>query len=226
MIHSPLFEKLTNDPPKWWSALVSDKDIAIQIRKNNYIDAYFNGGNIIRKLSYGGKSFRGETHFKYIPIETEYGDYVPFVFENNTICFGKIEALKVGCFEKQSLSKIKSNIIKYYPNDSEKAIQYEFINNDPYFIDSEFEYSYKKGDKIKTIRIDLVRIDASIKKIVFVEVKTIGDRRLFNNEIVRQLRDYKEFITNYRVDLIAYYKKILAIKRNLKILPGCLEMIV
>jgi len=221
-IKNPLFERLALNPPKWWTAVIKDKDIIIQIRKDNYIDVYFNGGNIIRKLVFNGKSFKGETHYKYIPIKSNVRDYVPFLFENDFIEFGAIRPMRLDGFSRGSLKGMKENIAKYYPSDSEKAIQYTFIKNDPCFIDSEFEYTYKTDNKSKTIRIDLVRIDVLAKRIVFVEVKTIGDRRLFNNEIVSQLRDYKNFIATHKPDLLSYYKRVIAIKKMLKILPECI----
>jgi hypothetical protein len=66
-------------------------------------------------------------------------------------------------------------------------------------------------------------MDTLVKKIVFVEVKTMGDRRLFNNKIIKQIEDYKDFITHFKPELLQYYKKILKIKRNLGILPDCIK---
>lgn len=33
--NEPLFENLENNPPDWWKTLVNDKDIYIEIRKEN-----------------------------------------------------------------------------------------------------------------------------------------------------------------------------------------------
>jgi hypothetical protein len=215
-VQNPLFEKLSSsNSPKWWNVLVKDKDISIQIRKDNYIDVYYNGGNIIRKLTFDGKSFNGEIHSKYIPVESETREYTPFLFGDDSIEFDKARVMQLASFSKTALKRVKENISWHHPSDSEKAIQYAFIKNDPYFIDSEFEYKYAG----KKIRIDLVRLDIKLKKIVFVEVKTMGDRRLYNNEIVSQLKDYKEFITVHKTDLVGYYKKVLEIKRKLKLVP-------
>ena len=35
-----LFLKLEKNKPKWWNNLISNKDIYIDIRKDNYIDIY------------------------------------------------------------------------------------------------------------------------------------------------------------------------------------------
>lgn len=222
-IDNPLFERLVSNPPVWWRTLMEDPGISIQIRKDNSIDAYYNGGAIVTGLKFDGKKFKGSIHVKYVPLENSSGEYVPYVFGENTISFAGVKAMKLDGFCKETMKAIKANISKYYPADSEKGIQYNFVRKDPCFVDSEFEYSYNEDGVRKTVRIDLIRIDTAMRKIVFVEVKTVGDRRLYNNEIITQLKDYRNFVVRYREDLGSYYKKLLMIKMNLGILPECLK---
>lgn len=192
-------------------------DLSVQVRKENYVDVYFNGGNIIRRLSYKRGRFSGEIHCKYIPIQGEDGDYVKFSF-NNEVGFGRVNTLPLNNFSPNDLREIKENIKYHYPPESEKGIQYSFIKNDPFYLDSEFQY-YDSRQK-KSIRIDLVRVDPSRSQIVFVEVKTMGDKRLYTNEIVEQLSSYNKFISNYGNPLLSYYKNVFNIKRALGVLPS------
>lgn len=60
-----LFENLATNPPVWWETLVNDEDIYIEIRKDNYIDVYYNGGNIIKELRYKDGAYTGKIHYKY-----------------------------------------------------------------------------------------------------------------------------------------------------------------
>jgi len=214
---NPLFTHLTENPPAWWSALKNDAEVSIQIRKENYIDIYFNGGNIIRRLEYKNDIFSGEIHYEYIPITGKDGDYVKFNFENG-INFGQATPIPLNNFSQDAVAQIKSKIKQHYPRESEKGIQYTFIRKDPFYLDAEFQYS----DLIqnRSIRIDLVRVDPSRNKIVFVEVKTMGDSRLYTNEIVDQLSSYNQFILNHGDSLLAYYKTVFNIKRTLGILPS------
>jgi hypothetical protein len=215
-VHNPLFDELSTNPPSWWKRLVSDSDINIQVRKDNYIDVYYNGGAIIKELKYS-KQFTGKIHFEYIPIKgSDPHPYVKYKFDGSglEIDKAKINILDFHNFQDGVLTKIKKRISSFYGQDSEKGIQATFIKNDPYYIDCEFEY--RNADDL--IRIDLVRIDKALKKIVFIELKTIWDPRLFSGEISKQLEKYGSFIRKYRNDLRDYYQKVFEIKKKLKIL--------
>lgn len=212
-----LFEELSANPPAWWKSLTRDPELSIQIRKENYIDVYYHGGCLISGLQFDGENFAGKINSQYIPFTKN--EYVPYRFGTNTVKFGNAEVLDIENFGQNALRRIKKNISNFYDNASEKAIQYRFIENDPYFIDSEFAYRYKEGER-NTIRIDLVRADPSAKKIVFVEVKTMGDPRLYTDEITEQLSMYEDFIGRKKAELLDYYNKVFEIKRNISVLPG------
>ncbi len=118
-------------------------------------------------------------------------------------------------FEPKSFKRIKDNISKHYPATSEKGIQAKFVNNADCFLDTEFAYNF---ENIK-LRIDLVWIDTANKKIMFVELKTMGDNRLYTNEIYDQLKKYYDFALKFENDIVEYYKKVFEIKKKLNILP-------
>ena len=210
---------LPSTAPVWWKTLINDRDINIEVRKDNYIDVYYNGGAIIKELKYNSRTgFSGKIHRAYIPIDTT-DDYVKYLFSpTNDIDFSPVKIEPASNFSS-SLSLIKKQIAKSFPSGSEKAIQSKFIRNDSAFIDSEFQYNL--GHEL--IRIDLVRIDEKLKKIVFVELKRIGDARLYNGEIVLQLEKYENFITSYDKALETYYRDIFMIKKSLGILPESIK---
>jgi len=44
-----IFEELIKNPqPKWWTVLRKDKDLYIEIRKDNYINVYYYGGLVAK----------------------------------------------------------------------------------------------------------------------------------------------------------------------------------
>jgi hypothetical protein len=231
-VRDPLFNRLSRENenlPKWWKALISDDDIIIQIRKDNSIDAYFNGGTVITGLKFCNGEFSGRIHIKYIPIikskqkeshernggseeiEDDKAGYIKYSFGGDSIEFGQIQPIKLENFSTTKLRRIKDRVLKYYLNDSEKGIQYAFIKDDPSFIDSEFQYRHDN----KTIRIDLVRVDIKKKQLVFIEVKRMMDTRLDNDEIIVQLESYRNFIRCRKESLLEYYKKVIQIKAKL-----------
>lgn len=221
-IDDTLFKKLSANanPPDWWKILINDEEINIQIRKDNIIEVYYKGGAIIRGLKWStrNKVYTGSINYQYIPLENK-RSYIPFVFDKSFVEFGEVKISKLDSFNKKSIKRIKSILDKFYGEYSEKTIQANFIKNDPCFIDSEFMYNHRMDD----LRIDLTRLDTKTKKIVFIEVKTIEDRRLYSNEIVEQLKKYKDFIEAYEVRLLGYYNKVFEIKKKLGILPVGLQ---
>ena len=62
-----LFKFLKSEPPTWWNVINDDPDIHIEIRKDKYIDAYFNGGAIIKELTWTEEyGYRAKIHSKYL----------------------------------------------------------------------------------------------------------------------------------------------------------------
>jgi len=216
-----LFQKLKNDSPLWWENLKSDPTLYIDIRKDNYLNVYHNGGSIMRLE--GAKEYKAKIHTEYIPLNKT-SDYVPFDFQNGMIALLEPKIISINSFEKKSLERIKNRILKFYPNNSEKGIQGQYVvktknkkQSDGFFIDTEFQY--KEG------RIDMVWVDLKTHKIVFVELKTIGDERLYidrnkkKETIDKQLSNYYEFAYKNKDTLIDYYNRVFCIKKDLGILP-------
>jgi hypothetical protein len=208
-LNDKLFDILKNNPPQWWKNLKYDKEIIIDVRTNknkSYIDCYYNGGCILKKLDCDKKgNFKGEIHYKYIPIDFGIkGESVNYDFTNQQINFNHIKPAipNLNHFDMDTISLIKKQVEKYYPNNSEKGYQYRFIQKDPYFIDSEFQYNEFFGNNQ---RIDLVRLDRSVKKIVFVELKKMNNKELFNGRIEKQLEMYKNFISYFKQEIFEYY---------------------
>jgi len=220
---NPLFDKLRHGNYIWWENIKRDKDLSIHVRKNNHIDVYYNGGAILRNLSLSKRGdFQGAIHNEYIPLkESSYKQYE--IDLNIGFKQSGLKTDSIDNFSKEKLKGIKNKISNHFGKTSEKGIQFTFIKKDPYFIDAEIMDTYEgKNGKECTIRIDLVRLDVIAKKIVFIEVKTIGDSRLYStgkDNIEEQLENYKEYLLKNKKILKAYYIKMYEIKHNLGILP-------
>jgi len=225
-----LFKKLIQNPPLWWINLKKDSDLYIDIRKNNSLNIYHNGGSIM-KLE-GASEYKAKIHFEYIPLQKD-NDYLPFDFQKENISLKKHETISINNFEKETLDRIKKRIRKFYPNDSEKGIQGKYViknksnlkNPKGFFIDTEFQFSIDVNQAQSKGRIDLVWVDTERKEVAFVELKTIGDERLYSTNcndpesVDIQLNKYKNFAEeNYR-ELIEYYDVVFQIKKKLQILP-------
>ena len=205
---NPLFKLLKSNPPQWWTTINDDPEIHAEIRKDKYIDAYYNGGAVIKELTWTEEQgFRAKIHAKYLSDTDEEG-----------YCDCPLEQLP------QLLDDIKERIKVHYPDDSEKGIQSRLVldaHGD--YIDCEFQDTYKG----KPVRIDLVK--AQNNRIVFQELKRIEDDRLLKrsgdgtslelDEIASQMAIYADYIRDNKDALLEYYKKHVEIKHDIGLKP-------
>ncbi|MFC2038634.1 hypothetical protein ACFLUG_02575 [Chloroflexota bacterium] len=220
-----LFQNLVDKNPIWWQNLVEDQDIYIEVRKGNYLDVYYNGGRIL-DLSFTDK-FKGKIHFEYIPLVSQ-EEYVPLEINENTIKFrnDSTRILEIKDFSEAELKLIKKRISMFYSPSSEKGIQANFVINNTQFLDTEFQH--RNG-----IRFDLIWADVAMRKLFVVELKTIGDQRLYigekskeikkNNKIDQQLKNYSTFVGGNQANLLSHYQRVFQVKKNLGILPSGLK---
>jgi hypothetical protein len=201
--NKPIFEKIKEQ--KWWNLFSEDKELYIEIRKDNYINVYYYG-NSLAEIEYpkNENEFVAKIHKKFIGInvgtnEQEYTE------------------LDLKGLNTEVIKEIKKRILK--ESKIEKKIQGEMILKNSKYIDSEFQYN-----KDEPSRIDLIELsDDGI--LSFVELKQIEDSRLRNDEkrnpelpeIIDQMDKYKKFINKYENEIIDYYKKIIQLKNDLEI---------
>lgn len=212
-----LFEGIRIHQPNWWKLISNDKDLYVEIRKDNYINVYYYGG-LIAKISYK-KDFVAETHQKYLGNEKPYGKD-----KNGKIIF-KYEPLDLKSLDEIKISEIKNRIETEYlknvegENPAEKWLQGKMINKNPNYIDSEFQFN--QDSEIGKLRIDLIELSNGI--LSFVELKGIFDNRLRNDEkrnseipeIIDQMKKYELFIKKYEIEIKTYYQKLIEIKQSL-----------
>ncbi|MFA7081418.1 MAG: hypothetical protein WC135_02285 [Bacteroidales bacterium] len=202
--NAKLFDIIENENPIWWQNIIEDKELYVELRKDNYINVYYYGG-CVAKISYQA-GVKAEIHNKYLdkPIKVK-NTYVD--------CLREIES-------KDEIDKIKLKIKEVYLKaekiEKEKKVQGDLILSNRKYIDSELAYSLEG----KIIRIDLIELDNGL--LTFVELKLIGDYRLNKREgepeIVNQMNKYSEFISDYKDEVIPYYQKLLSVKKRLGII--------
>ena len=60
-----LWQELENNPPRWWKNVLADKELYVEIRKDNYANIYYYGGNVAL-IRWTGKEITAKTHQKYL----------------------------------------------------------------------------------------------------------------------------------------------------------------
>ena len=66
--NAELFLKIKNDTPSWWNKLLSINGVYVEIRKNDIIQLYYEGGRIA-KLYISRQKLKATCHYKYLGIE-------------------------------------------------------------------------------------------------------------------------------------------------------------
>ncbi|MDE6720615.1 MAG: hypothetical protein K2J84_00465 [Bacteroidaceae bacterium] len=219
-----LWSVLENNPPQWWKNLLDDKELYVEIRKDNYANVYYYGGNVALVRWTGGE-IATETHQKYLGESDETATYQDCI--KQLLSKDGIEDIKGKIREEyHKLSpKKEANQRKGVYTSSEKWVQGElklcFPNR---YIDSEF--AYRTGEK-ELIRFDLVELREN-KKLVFIELKLITDPRLRSKEgepeIIEQMTEYCKFINKHTKELKDYYSKLLRIKKRTNLWNGETEI--
>ena len=220
---SKIFEELKKNP-SWWTRFKNDKSLYIEIRKDNQVNVYFEGGSIAR-IHYCSKHKKLQvfTHHKYLNLPTpskgnayiECSDIIDKPVktvkkdEEILVCDTILERIRTIYSQKLSIN----NKEKW----SEKFIQGSIIvQSSAFHLDSEFAYN----DDISQNRIDLIRCDNGV--VTFVELKRMSDGRMLHKtdespEIVEQMLRYRSFILRYSNKLLDYYQKIYDIKVELQL---------
>ncbi len=205
-VNAPIFNELQSEKYIWWDCIVKNPNLYVEIRKNNEVHVYYEGGRVIR-LHYctKHKKIQAFTHHKYLSTSEKSTGYVECADRLNTdlesiVKNVQIYSRKHGISDKENWSEayIKGNIRIKHP------LQY---------LDSEF--AYNSGQ----IRIDLIECNDGGTR--FVELKRIDDARMLTNDrnpkILDQVEKYRLFIEENQGNLLEYYQRIYDLKKKLKL---------
>ena len=202
--NAPLFKILRDNPPAWWEMLKNDPELYIDVRKDNMVMAYYQGGRVACLTYKRGYGISAKTHPKYVGVNSDKEQEIAHVLD------------------AQLLMTIKGNIRANYSQKSDNDIQEKLIQGEcviahrDLYLDSEFAHRRYAGQN-HTVRIDLVKILGD--EIIFEELKKINDNRLRTTkgrpEIIDQMNAYREFILENQKVLEDYYKTLLQIKISL-----------
>jgi hypothetical protein len=209
-----IFHELNNNP-HWWKQFKEDSSLYIEVRKDNQVNVYFEGGSIAR-IHYCSKNRKLQVfiHHKYlgIPKPADNNLYVEYSDKIGSCLNDVLDRVKTVYSQKGSIDGV-------VPKEkwSEKYIQGTLIvQSRQYHLDSEFAYN----DSETSNRIDLVRCSDGM--VTFVELKRMGDNRMLHEtdatpEVVYQMNRYKQFIEKYSSQLLEYYQKLYDIKKSLEL---------
>ena len=206
-----IFLELNNNP-HWWNRFKEDSSLYIEVRKDNQVNVYFEGGSIARIHCSKHKKLQVFIHHKYlgIPKPADNNLYVEYSDRIGSCLNDVLDRVKTVYSQKGRIDGV-------VPKEkwSEKYIQGTLIvQSRQHHLDSEFAYI----DGETNNRIDLVRCSDGM--VTFVELKRMADNRMLHEtdatpEVVYQMNRYKQFIEKYSSQLLEYYQKLYDIKKIL-----------
>ena len=206
-----IFLELNNNP-HWWNRFKEDSSLYIEVRKDNQVNVYFEGGSIARIHCSKHKKLQVFIHHKYlgIPKPADNNLYVEYSDKIGSCLNDVLDRVKTVYSQKGSIDGV-------VPKEkwSEKYIQGTLIvQSRQYHLDSEFAYI----DGETSNRIDLVKCSDGM--VTFVELKRMSDNRMLHEtdatpEVVYQMNRYKQFIEKFSSQLLEYYQKLYDIKKSL-----------
>lgn len=216
--NDPLVQELASGKYLWWDRIVelsnTDKDIHVQVRPNT-LNVYCKMGSLLQ-ITLKGERVICNIHYKYLLNHQEH-DYVEIPYDHNYVANQQqLPAYQIvgDLLQAKTFEILKQNIKNYVGE--EKSIQSKLVEkNKNTILDAEVAFSETILDKINNTRIDLVNYDKKMKKVVFVELKQIFDERLYNGDIVNQLKSYTSFIRNNKQDILNAYRNVLGTKKEL-----------
>jgi hypothetical protein len=222
---------------QWWRNIVSlnrrDKDIDVQLRENN-INVYYLMHNLLKLMLKHKTRIVAQIHRKYIPFETKIPNYLELDIIDNEVnvsqrCKAEFKEAKFitdNLLDNGNLRLIKKEIDKYVGE--EKRYQSKLIEqNKETILDAEIAMPGIRGENGNT-RIDMMNFDKKEQKIIAVELKLIGDQRLYSGEIIKQLRNYNNFMKNNPDSIARAYQNVIRVKKALglidtNILPDSID---
>jgi len=195
--NKPIFKKIKEEEPKWWKLFCEDKELYIDIRKDNYINVYYYGQSVAR-IKYKQKKIVAEIN-KTKPLSLE------------TLNEGKIEEIKKS-ITKNPEGRIKGEMRLKNPN----YIDSEFG----------YAKNKKEMDK-KEIYIDLTELlndelsFVELKRLADKRLlETIDDSdEQKRQEILVQMERYERFLKrpDQMKKIENYYINIIKLKNDLGI---------
>jgi hypothetical protein len=202
----------------FWKNIASDTELQPEIRDEK-ITVYYQAAALLRELTLNNGTLTAAVRDTYVPVIREGRDRILHAVDGKLEFADAPAASPIGIADEATIGGYKSQVEADQGPASEGTIV-QAICTDPrnMIIDQEIAFQEASDDRDK---IDLCCIDPNSKKLVFVEVKRLGDDRLKakseegRREVINQLAAYGSRIQNNHAELIQTYREVLRIKRDL-----------
>lgn len=197
--------EMYNESGSWWRRFVDDEDLFLAIR-NNYINVYYRGNNLLKLEQRGrgrNRTIGGQIHYKYLlKPSVDKSAYVKII--DGKPCLQDTKSL---FFESLDVKKLKAAADHHAGR--EKTGVYEIICANRNILDTEVGFSTPRS------YVDfaaLIEAEQGVK-IVFFEAKHFTNQELRTSgdadpKVIDQIERYKCLLKKNRHALIDSYRKV------------------
>lgn len=204
---------------RFWMNLIADPELQPEIRDDS-VTVYYRGGALLRNLKVLNGTLLAAVHPKFVPmpnVETRTYVRLSGTADQGLAFLDPIAPLSIGAAEASVLEAYKDvmdQVLHSFPEG--RIVQAICTRRESQIVDQEI--AFQESDESRD-KIDLCHFDDELRKLVFVEVKRIDDRRLFcpenRPEIIDQLQAYCDRLRSNRDVILTLYRQVVGWKREL-----------
>ena len=207
----------------FWENIVDDRQLQPEIRDNK-ITVYYMAAAMLHEIQYVKGQLRAGVARAYVPLCRDSSRVGLCLSEKGEIGFQtKLAALPLGDASNEVRKYYKECIKQVQGKSSEGALVQKICElRGNTIVDQEISFSDRSGDanELSTDKIDICCFEPYLRKLLYVEVKRIGDARLYGSgredaEVISQLRRYGERVRKHKNGILEACRKVLGIKRQL-----------
>lgn len=207
-----LVKALVNSP--FWRNIIADRELHPEIRDDR-VTVYYSGCAIMRELNSQRGQLRCSVSLQHVPFDRDDSREATLICSNqHGLEFeAKPEPIPLGLGNTSVIAAYKAAVC-IRPEQKLLGAVLNHQNNAGIVVDQEIAFPGNNG------RIDLCYFDCNLKKLAFVEIKRVNDRRLLScggmaPEVLTQLKNYADRFAAERECILEAFRQTIKLKRGL-----------
>lgn len=212
-----LVDTLLSSP--FWPQIVADKRLHPEIRRDK-VTVYYSGCAIMRELKLQQGQLSCSVSLRHVPFAATGSGQVQMTLNpERGLEFDLTPvAIPLGLGTEDVLAAYKM-AAQVTPEKKMLGAVLNHRANEGVVVDQEIAFA---GGERSDDRIDLCYFDSDLRKLAFVEIKRVDDKRLMScggdpPEVLTQLQNYTHRFENERPNILEAFRKTIELKRKLNL---------
>lgn len=207
-----LVNALVNSP--FWRNIIADRELHPEIRGDR-VTVYYSGCALMRELNSQHGQLRCSVNLQHVPFyRDDFREATLICSNEHGLEFeARPEPIPLGLGDPGVIAAYKA-AVRVRPEQRLLGAVLNNQNNAGIVVDQEIAFPGNNS------RIDLCYFDSNLKKLAFVEIKGVADRRLLScggnaPEVLTQLQNYAEQFAAGSDCILKAFQETIALKRKL-----------